>query len=97
MRLRYEANRVSHVSLFLQIGKIIKSFHAIQTMQCSGMKLPVHMLFYTMAYYYVIYGYVVSEWRSIRPVEINQYDITMANFNFWLNQYNRDPCDYVKS
>ncbi len=29
-------------------------------------------------YFYVIYRYVISEWRSIRPVEINQYDITMA-------------------
>ncbi len=27
----------------------------------------------------MIYRYVISEWRSIRPVEINQYDITMAN------------------
>ncbi len=26
----------------------------------------------------MIYRYVFSEWRSIRPVEINQYDITMA-------------------
>ncbi len=31
-----------------------------------------------MAYFYVIYRYVFSEWRSIRAVEINQYDITMA-------------------
>ncbi len=30
-----------------------------------------------MAYLYVIYRYVISELRSIRPVEINQYDITM--------------------
>ncbi len=28
--------------------------------------------------FYVIYWYVFSKWRSIRPVEINQYDITMA-------------------
>ncbi len=33
-----------------------------------------HLLFHTMVYFYVIY----SERRSIRPVEINQYDITMA-------------------
>ncbi len=33
---------------------------------------------YCMAYCYVIYRYVISEWRSIRPVEINQYEITMA-------------------
>ncbi len=26
----------------------------------------------------MIHRYVISEWRSIRPVEINQYDITMA-------------------
>ncbi len=26
----------------------------------------------------MIYRYVFSEWRSIRPVDINQYDITMA-------------------
>ncbi len=31
-----------------------------------------------MACFYVIYRYVFSESRSIRPVEINQYDITMA-------------------
>ncbi len=33
---------------------------------------------HTMAYFYMIYRYVISEWRSISPVEINQYDITMA-------------------
>ncbi len=27
----------------------------------------------------MIYRYVISEWRSTRPVEINQYDITMAS------------------
>ncbi len=26
----------------------------------------------------MIYRYVFSEWRSIRPVDINQYDIIMA-------------------
>ncbi len=26
----------------------------------------------------MIYWYVISEWRSISPVQINQYDITMA-------------------
>ncbi len=31
-----------------------------------------------MTYFYVIYKYVISEWRSISTVEINQYDITMA-------------------
>ncbi len=31
-----------------------------------------------MACCYVIYMCVVFEWRSIRPVEINQYDITMV-------------------
>ncbi len=35
-------------------------------------------VFIEMACFYVIYRYVFSEWRSIRPVEINQYDITMA-------------------
>ncbi len=29
-------------------------------------------------YFYVIYRCVISEWRSISPVEINQYDITMV-------------------
>ncbi len=29
-------------------------------------------------FFYVIYRYVFSKWRLIRPVEINQYDITMA-------------------
>ncbi len=38
-----------------------------------------HKSMCTMAYFYVIYSYVISEWRSIRPVEINQYDITMSN------------------
>ncbi len=31
-----------------------------------------------MAWLYVIYRYMISEWRSIRPLEINQYDITIA-------------------
>ncbi len=31
-----------------------------------------------MACLYVIYRYVLSEWRSTRPVEINQHDITMV-------------------
>ncbi len=31
-----------------------------------------------MVLFCVIYRYVISEWRSIRPMEINQYDITMA-------------------
>ncbi len=34
--------------------------------------------FHTMTYFYVMYKYVFSEWRSIRPVDINQYDITIA-------------------
>ncbi len=38
----------------------------------------VHTLFHCMAYSYLIYRYVISEWRSIRLVNINQYDITMA-------------------
>ncbi len=33
-------------------------------------------LLHTMAWCYVIYRYVISKWRSIRPVEINHYDIT---------------------
>ncbi len=37
------------------------------------------MLIHTMTYCYVIYRYVISEWGSIRPMEINQYDITMAS------------------
>ncbi len=35
-------------------------------------------LFNTRACFYVIYSYVFSKWKSIRPVEISQYDITMA-------------------
>ncbi len=31
-----------------------------------------------MACFCVIFRYVFSGWRSVRPVEINQYDITMA-------------------
>ncbi len=37
------------------------------------------VLFYAMAYFYVIYRYVFSEWRSSRPVEITHYNITMGN------------------
>ncbi len=33
-----------------------------------------------MTYLYVIYRYVISTKRSIRPVEINQCDITMATY-----------------
>ncbi len=35
-------------------------------------------LFHTMACFCVIYRYVLSEWRSIRSVKINQYYITLA-------------------
>ncbi len=37
-----------------------------------GSFIPYYDLFY------VISRYVFSKWRSIRPVEINQYDITMT-------------------
>ncbi len=45
--------------------------------------IPLHytkryLFFHNMVWFYVIYRYVISEWISIRPVEINQYDITMA-------------------
>ncbi len=46
----------------------------------SGQQGDLHRyptLFHTIAYFYVIYRYVISKWRSSRPVEINQYDITM--------------------
>ncbi len=39
----------------------------------------VHILFHTIACFYVMFRYVFCKWRSIRPVEINQYDITMVN------------------
>ncbi len=35
-------------------------------------------LLHTVASLYVIYRYVISEWRSIRPVGINQYYITIS-------------------
>ncbi len=38
--------------------------------RCSTGCASVHL-------FYVIYRYVFSKWRSIRPVEINQYDIKM--------------------
>ncbi len=45
--------------------------------QYSRSSLVSLFLFHTMACY-MIYMYVFSERRSIRPVEIDQYDITMA-------------------
>ncbi len=53
--------------------------------------------FYTMAYIFVIYWYVISKWRSIRPVEINQYDITMAtHYAFTMgNDIARDVHDEI--
>ncbi len=36
-----------------------------------------YLLFHAMASLYVICRHVFSEWRSTRPVEINQYGITM--------------------
>ncbi len=35
-----------------------------------------------MACFYVIYRYVFSKWRSIRPVEINQYDVRMSTHHY---------------
>ncbi len=44
-----------------------------------------------MALFYVIYRYVISIWRSIRPVEINQYDITMGpHYDITLDDVARD-------
>ncbi len=44
-----------------------------------------------MACCYVIYKYVFFEWRSIRPVEINQYDIIMATHGITMgNDITRD-------
>ncbi len=45
--------------------------------------------------FYVIYRCVISEWRSIRPVEINQYDIIMATHDITIgNDVARDAhCD----
>ncbi len=51
------------------------------------------ILLHTMAWFYVIYRYVISKWRSIKPVEINQYDSTMDWSNthlFLLYYYDRD-------
>ncbi len=36
------------------------------------------ILLHNMAWFYVIFRYVISKWRSIGSVEINQYDIIMA-------------------
>ncbi len=45
----------------------------------EGFTLTDPLLFHTIACFYVIYRYhVFSEWRSIRPVKINEYDIIMA-------------------
>ncbi len=45
-----------------------------------------------MAWFYVIYKYVISKWRLFRPVAINQYDITMAtHYNITMgNDVSRD-------
>ncbi len=44
-----------------------------------------------MAYFYVINRYVISEWRSIRPVEINQYDIMATHYDITMgNDVARD-------
>ncbi len=44
-------------------------------------KDPVSLAWFIPYYglFDVIYRYMFSEWRSIRQVEINQYDIIMAN------------------
>ncbi len=49
------------------------------------------LLLHTMVWFYVIYRYVISKWRSIRLVEINQYDITMATHDITMgNDIARD-------
>ncbi len=55
-------------------------------------------LFHNVVYFYVIYRYVISEWRSIRRVEINQYDSTMATHyeNTMGNEVARDAhCEII--
>ncbi len=57
------------VFLSFSLHKILHSLILIDGTLC---------VFYTMASFNVIYKYVFSEWRSIRAVEINHYDITMT-------------------
>ncbi len=45
---------------------------------CHLLKWSFVDFMFTMAWFYAIYSYVISKWRLIRLVEINQYDITMA-------------------
>ncbi len=47
-------------------------------MDPKSWELLMYAIIPTMADLYVIYRYVISKWRSITPVEISQYDITMA-------------------
>ncbi len=54
--------------------------HPILTEMLAVTPPPVcFFLFHTMACFYMIHRYAFSDWRSIKPVEINQYDITMSN------------------
>ncbi len=51
-----------------------------------------------MVCFYVIYRYVFSKWRPIRPVVINQYDITIAtHYNSTMgNDVTRDAqCEII--
>ncbi len=52
--------------------------YVIGNIAFSYMRNGLSVLFHTMARFYAIYRYVISIWRLIMPVEINQYDITMA-------------------
>ncbi len=51
-----------------------------------------------MSYFYVIYRYVICEWKSIRPVKINQYDITIFTHDITMgNDIARDAhCEITK-
>ncbi len=57
--------------------------------------ITISSLLHTISWFYVIYRYVISKWRSIRPVEINQHDITMAT-DYDITMDN-DIASYVKS
>ncbi len=63
---------------FMIIFPIVITILRYSLLLCKTHTIAIPILFHTMAYFYVAYRYVISEWRSIRPVKINQYNITMA-------------------
>ncbi len=73
-----DVTRDTHCDITMCNNIAMCTYHAITMHNGVTMNLFYCILFHTMTHLYMIYRYVFFEWILIRPVKMNQYDITMT-------------------